>query len=103
MTKDPVFLIGVVLVVAALVGGGVKLAGNEIPLLRTPARQIATGIAGLACLAFAYDQQRFRAEEVALRALGDYRGPCPGQHRVEGRIRAQGGAGEVRYRIFGHG
>ncbi len=103
MTKDPVFLIGLGLLVAAIVGGGVKLAGNEFPVLRTHARQVMAGLAGVGVMYFAYDQQQFRSEEITLRALGGYQGLCPGQHRVEGRIRAKGGNGEIRYRIFGHG
>ncbi len=103
MSKDPLFLIGIGLLIAALVGGGVKLAGNEIPVLKTFPRQVLVGIAGAALMVYAYDQNNFRVKEINLRALGDYSGPCPGSHRVEGRIRAVGGEGEVRYRVFGHG
>jgi hypothetical protein len=103
VTKDPLFLIGVVLWIAALVGGGVKLAGNEIPVLKTFPRQALAAIAGTVLIGVAYDQNNFRAEEINFRPLGNYSGPCPGTHRVEGRIRAAGGEGEVRYRIFGHG
>ena len=103
MGKDPLFLIGLVLLISALVGGGVKLAGNEIPVLKTFPRQALAGFAGVVLMVYAYDQNNFRVKEINLRALGDYNGPCPGVHRVEGRIRAVGGDGEVRYRIFGHG
>jgi hypothetical protein len=103
MASDPVFLIGLALLVTAVVGGGVNLAGFEIPVLGGGARQVVAGALGVGLMLFAHDQHNFRVDGVALRALGNYAGPCPGQHRVEGRIHAKGGDGEVQYRIFGNG
>lgn len=100
MTQDPVFYFGLAFLGAAIVGGGLKLAGTEIPVLKSWVRQLGAAVLGAVLIYFAYGNHRFRVTGVTLHAVGAYRGFCPGWRTFEGTISTQGGDGTVEYRLF---
>lgn len=102
MTGDPIFLVGVFVLLAGVAGGGLKLAGNEIGKLGQAASAVFF-LAGIGLLFLAWDGHRFRVTEVELRAVNSYVGPCPGDQIMEGRITTKGGDGTVTYRVFSDG
>lgn len=97
-------LVGVALLVAAVVGGGLKLAGTEIPVLNTWGRQLVVGVIGVVILIFAWvTRADFRVTGASIRADQIAVTLCPATVSYTGTIEVMGGKGEVQYRFVHNG
>lgn len=79
-------LVGIACVVAAVVGGGLKLAGAEFPLLTSVPRQVLLAVVGLAVLLISFagaddDDQDPGADGSAMSATTTSSTPSPGSTR----------------------
>jgi hypothetical protein len=99
MTSDPLFYVGLAFFGAAIVGGGLKLAGTEIPVLKSGVRQLLAGALGLGIIYVAYDSHHFRVTDLRLASVGVYRGACPSRKTFDFTIVTKGGDGTVEYRV----
>jgi hypothetical protein len=73
-------VVGLGLVVAALLDGGVSSPARD-PVLKTFGRQALAAAAGIGLIVCSTTSNTFRAKEIQIRALGNYHGRCPGTHR----------------------
>lgn len=97
---------GVVIVVAAAVGGGLKLLGAEVPVMSSVARQLLAGVIGGSLLAAAFVAEAYEGDPTvttiapsppaALRPAGQITVPAGG--RVTRQMLA---AGQARHVPFG--
>ena len=102
--NETLLIIGIVLVAAAIVGGGVKLAGNEIPVINTFQRQALLAVVGIGVLVFVWlSRPNFRVASVAVTADQAAVTLCPGFVTYTATIEATGGSGSVGYRFVHNG
>jgi hypothetical protein len=102
--SEPLLIIGILFVVAGLVGGGVKLAGNEIPVLNTVGRQVGVMVIGLVVLGYAwFTRADFRVVSATVSADQSVVTICPATVSYTGTIEVAGGSGQVEYRFYHDG
>jgi len=57
-------VIGLICLIAAVVGGGLEMAGAKVPVLDSPARQVALGVVGFIGIVLAFVASRSSANSV---------------------------------------
>lgn len=98
--NETLLVVGIVLVVAAIAGGGIKLAGSEIPVINTFPRQALLALVGVAVLAFVWTtRSNFRVASVSVSADQASITLCPATVTYTATIEATGGSGSVDYRF----
>jgi hypothetical protein len=96
--------IGVVSILAAIAGGGLKALNVEVPVLQHLIQQILFGLLGVGLFCFGlyvHFQKPPSAPtgiNVKLDPIGDVTGRCPGFYPWQGSISITGGQGDVQYR-----
>ncbi len=99
MTSEPAFYVGILLLVTGVACGGVgALLGSRYVLVAVGG--IPFLVAGALLVYVARERHRFRVTEVEFSPIGDYAGPCPGEHDVLVRVDTVGGAGRVAFRVW---
>lgn len=91
-------LIGAALIIAAIVGGGLKFFDIQFPVLRKYWQNVLLLVAGAISLGYGWQLDKFRLSKLALEVPGRYVGSCPASVPVTGTIRVRGGKGVVDYR-----
>ncbi len=71
-------LIGVALIVAAIVGGGLTFFDIKFPVLKKYWQHILLGTAGIVALGYGWQLDKFRLSKYLLELPANYVGPCPG-------------------------
>ncbi len=101
--KSPLVILGVVCILAAIVGGGVKALGSQLPVINSLRRQAALAVFGILLIAIPQIVSRlgeFRVTQVAVSWDGDqYRG-CIVRATYTASITTQGGSGDFESRAL---
>jgi len=100
MTTEPLFFLGILLLVAAIalivVVRAIPGAARVLFLIGAVSLVAAGGIA----ISAARDKLRFRITGVQVIARDSYAGRCPAEHRVQIRVTTAGGEGQVTFRVW---
>ncbi|MEE2851308.1 MAG: hypothetical protein VX424_01455 [Actinomycetota bacterium] len=101
--KSPLVLLGVVCILAAIVGGGVKALGAELPLINSWRRQSVLAAFGIALIAIPQMVIRigeFRVTNVTVSWDGNQYSGCVVRARYTASITTKGSAGEFESRAL---
>lgn len=101
--KHPVAIIGIVCFLAAIVGGGLKAAGTEVPVINTVHRQLllaAAGIAVIVLVAVVDESVDPRVGSVAIEWDTHEVSRCPQVVGSTGIIELKGAGALLRYRLI---
>lgn len=101
---DALQILGVVLVIAGLVGGGIKLFGHELPVISSIPRAILTVGLGLALFflgpTLVERTTRFRVVSVRAQWNQSQGNACNAEQPYTVSIETAGGSGDVKYRLI---
>jgi hypothetical protein len=103
---SPVTMIGIICVLAALIGGGLKASGVEIPVLVGARRQVSLGLAGLVLVTFVASSNASHRPRIAMVSASwdpSVITECPRKAEISGEVRLKGDATSITYRFLING
>lgn len=103
---SPFVAAGVACVVAAIVGGGVKMLGHEVPVISSVGRQLMLAIVGIALIVvppLAAQSAEFRVTSASVQWDQSVVLMCASQPSYTGSITVSGAGGTVQYRLVLNG
>ena len=101
--KSPFVILGVVCVLAAIVGGGVKALGSQLPVINSSRRQAILALFGIVLIAIPQIVLRlgeFRVTKVTVAWDGDTYHGCHIHKTFTASITTAGGSGEFESRAL---
>jgi hypothetical protein len=99
--NSPLFILGIVCLLAAIVGGGVKAMGSELPVINSWRRQMLLALFGVILIAIPQITMRmgeFRVTKVTVAWDGDHYTGCNVHALFTASITIAGGAGDFESR-----
>lgn len=104
--SSPLVLLGIFCLLAAIVGGGLKALGNEVPIITSFTRQLLLGGAGVALIVvpqIALGQSKFRVTDTSVRWANTVVVSCSEPQPYSGLITVGGSGGTVAFRFIAQG
>ncbi len=101
--KSPLVILGIVCVLAAIVGGGVKALGSELPVINSWRRQAVLAVFGIVLIAIPQIVLRvgeFRVTKVTVSWDGNHYSGCNVHAAYTASITTAGGSGEFESRAL---
>lgn len=101
--SSPLVLLGIFCVLAAIVGGGLKALGNEVPLIPSTTRQLLLAAAGISLIVVsqvALRRSTFRVTDTSAQWANTVVVSCSEPQPYSGVITVTGSGGTVEYRFI---